>query len=174
MKMIDDLGPPLQLGILFRALEKHAVEFIVIGGVAGLAHGSSYPTYDLDVVYAREEPNLKRLAAALRELGVRLRGAPEDLPFQVDAETLANGSNFTFTTEFGHFDILGGVDGVRDYESLRATAETERLEGVTVRIASIDHMISMKRAANRPKDQLMLEEYLVIADEQRRQEEGGG
>jgi hypothetical protein len=172
--MIDDLGPPLQLGILLQALEKHAVEFIVIGGIAGLAHGSSYPTYDLDVVYAREAPNLKRLAAALRELGVRLRGAPEDLPFQVDAETLANGSNFTFTTEFGHFDILGEVDGVRDYESLRATAETERLEGVTVRIASIDHMISMKRAANRPKDQLMLEEYLVIADEQRRQEEGGG
>ena len=172
--MIDDLGPPLQLGVLLRALEKHAVEFIVIGGVAGLAHGSSYPTYDLDIVYAREEPNLGRLAAALRELGVRLRGAPDDLPLQVDAETLANGSNFTFTSEFGGFDILGEVDGVRDYESLHAAAQTERLEGVTVRIASIDHMIAMKRAANRPKDQLMMEEYLVIADERRREEEGGG
>jgi len=170
--MNDDLGPPLQLGVLLRALDKHAVEFVIIGGVAGLAHGSAYPTYDLDVVYAREEPNLKRMAAALRELGVWLRGAPQDLPLQVDAETLAQGSNFTFASEFGHFDILGQVDGVRDYEALRVHALTERVEGVTVRIASIDHLISMKRAANRPKDQLMLEEYIVIADLERREREG--
>lgn len=171
--MIDDLGPPLQLGVLLRALDKHAVEFVIIGGVAGLAHGSAYPTYDLDVVYAHEEPNLKRMAAALRELDVKLRGAPPGLPFQVDAETLANGSNFTFVGDFGRFDILGQVDGVRNYEDLRTAAVTERVEGVTVRIASIDHLISMKRAANRPKDQLMVEEYLVIADEEQRQREAG-
>ena len=36
-----------------------------------------------------------------------------------------------------------------------------------IRVASIDHLISMKRAANRTKDKLMLEEYIVIADEQK-------
>jgi len=168
-----DLGPPLQAGALLKTLDGHRVDFVVIGGVAGLARGSSYPTYDLDVGYARDEANLGRMAAALRELGVKLRNAPPDLPLQLDAKTLSNGSNFTFQSGFGNFDILGHIPGVRSYEELRAAATIERVETVPVRIASIDHLIAMKRAANRVKDKLMLEDYLVIADEERRREEEG-
>jgi len=168
-----DLGPHLEAGPLLRALDRHGVDFVVIGGLAGLARGSSYPTYDLDVAYGRDERNLERMAAALVEVGVTLRNAPPDLPFQPDAVTLANGSNFTFETEFGHFDILGRVPGIRSYEELRAASTVERVEGIPVRVASIDHLISMKRAANRIKDKLMLEDYLVIADEEQRQREAG-
>jgi hypothetical protein len=168
-----DLGPHLEAGPLLRALERQGVDFVVIGGLAGLARGSSYPTYDLDVAYARDERNLERVAAALSEIGVTLRNAPPDLPFQLDATTLANGSNFTFETELGHFDILGHTPGVRSYEELRASATVEKVEGVPVPVASIDHLISMKRAANRTKDKLMLEDYLVIADEEQRAKEGG-
>lgn len=169
--MGQDLGPPLKLAPLLQALDRNGVDFVVVGGVAGLAHGSSYPTYDLDVAYARDKANLERMASALRELGVTLRNAPEDLPFQVDAETLANGSNFTFATEFGHFDILGDIDGIRSYEDLRAAAKVEQVRSLAIRVASIDHLISMKRAANRTKDKLMLEDYLVIADIERREQE---
>lgn len=166
-----DLGPHLEAGPLLRALDRQGVDFVVIGGLAGLARGSSYPTYDLDVAYARNERNLERVAAALREIGVTLRNAPPDLPFQLDAATLANGANFTFETEFGHFDILGHVPGIRSYEELRDSATVEQVEGVAVQVASIDHLISMKRAANRTKDKLMLEDYLVIADEEQREKE---
>jgi hypothetical protein len=169
----QDLGPPLELAPLLRALGRHGVDFVVVGGVAGIAHGSAYPTFDLDVAYARDQANLERMAMALQELNARLRNAPEDLPFQPDAATLANGSNFTLKTEFGHFDILGHIDGIRSYEDLRAGARLEQIRSMTVRIASIDHLISMKRAANRVKDKLMLEEYIVIADiEQEEQKEG--
>lgn len=167
-----DLGPPLRLAPLLQALDRHGVDFVIVGGVAGLAHGSSYPTYDLDVAYARDQANLERMAAALRELGVTLRNAPADLPFQLDPATLANGSNFNFESEFGNFDILGHIAGIRNYDDLRAAAKIEQIQSVSVRVASIDHLISMKRAANRVKDKLMLEDYLVIADEEQREREG--
>jgi hypothetical protein len=156
---------PLQADRLLRALHTHEVDFVVIGGMAGLAHGSSYPTYDLDIAYSRDRANLERLAAALGELDVTLRGAPADLPFQLDAQTLSNGANFTFDSPYGSFDILGHADGMGSYEALRNEADVATIEGIEVRVASLDHLIAMKRAANRPKDRLMVEEYLSLADQ---------
>jgi transcriptional regulator with XRE-family HTH domain len=154
--------PILEAGPLLNALDRREVDFVVIGGVAGLAHGSAYPTYDLDIAYARDRRNLERLAGALRDIEVTLRGAPEDLPFQVDARTLEAGMNFTFVTEFGGFDILGHVDGIHDYEELRSQAEIHAVGGIPVRVASLDHLIGMKRKVDRTKDQLMVEEYVSM------------
>jgi transcriptional regulator with XRE-family HTH domain len=152
----------LEAGPLLDALGRKEVDFVVIGGVAGLAHGSAYPTYDLDIAYARGARNLERLAGALRSIGVKPRGAPEDLPFQVDARTLEAGMNFTFLTEFGAFDVLGEVDGVRSYEELRAQASVQEVGGIPVHVASLNHLIGMKRRVDRTKDQLMVEEYVTI------------
>jgi hypothetical protein len=159
---------PLKAGPLLRALNEAGVDYVVIGGLAGMAHGSSYPSFDLDIAYARDPQNLERLAQVLRSLDVKLTNAPADLPFQIDAKTLYNGANFTFDTPLGRFDILGSADGMSSYEELRAGARQGEIEGEPARIASIDHLIAMKRAANRPKDRLMLEEYIVIADELQR------
>jgi hypothetical protein len=81
-----------------------------------------------------------------------LRGAPPDLPFLLDAETLAAGQNFTFATRFGPLDILGDPAGAPRYRQLRADATPVEIRGLTVRIASIDHLIAMKEAAGRPHD----------------------
>jgi hypothetical protein len=161
-----------KLGELFAVLERRGVDFVVVGGMAGLAHGSSYPSFDLDIAYARDRANLERLVSALAEIGVSLRGAPPDLPFQLDVETFGAGANFTFTTPLGDLDVLGEIAGVRSYDELRAAAERKRIAGHAVLVASIDHLIAMKRAANRAKDQRMLEDYIVIADEQRRADQG--
>lgn len=165
----EQLPPrPPDLRALLAPLLRHGVDFVLIGGMAGLSHGSSFPTFDLDVVYARDRDNITRLVDALREIGVRLRGAPADPPFLLDAKTIENGSNFTFVTPHGDFDILGHADGMPGYEELRAEAAVREILGLEIRVASIDHLIAMKRAANRPKDRVALEEYIVIADEQRR------
>jgi hypothetical protein len=168
----DDKGPRLRLPELMEALDRHGVDFIVIGGIAGIIHGSAYPTYDFDVLYARDERNLERMAAALLELGVTLRGAPADLPFRPDPQTLAAGCNFTFDTDFGRFDILGEATGMRPYDLIRADAKIEEAWGVSVRVASIDDLIRMKRAAGRSKDKFMAEELIAIAEDQRRSAKG--
>ncbi len=169
----EQLPPrPADLRALLTPLVRHGVDFVLVGGMAGISHGSNYPSYDLDVVYARDRDNVARLVEALREIGVRLRGAPADLPFLLDAKTIENGSNFTFVTPYGDFDILGHADGMPGYDELRTEAPMREILGLEVRVASIDHLIAMKRAANRPKDKLMVEEYIVLADEQRKAEGG--
>lgn len=168
METLPPRAPDLR-GLL-GPLVKHGVNFVLIGGMAGIARGSNYPSYDLDVAYARDKANVKRLVSALEEIGVRLRGAPADLPFQLDERTIENGANFTFVTPFGDLDVLADVAGTRDYEELYVGSEEKDIFGLPVRVASLDHLIAMKRAANRPKDRNMVEEYVVLADEIRRRE----
>jgi predicted nucleotidyltransferase len=166
-----------ELPRLLEPLVRHGVEFVLIGGMAGIARGSAYPSYDLDVVYARSRANVSRLVAALREIGVRLRGAPPELSFLLDEQAIEEGANFTFITPYGDLDVLADVAGIRSFEELVGAAEEMEVDGVPVRIASLDHLIATKRAANRPKDKLMVEEYIVLADVQKklaREERGTG
>jgi len=163
---------PPDLRALFAPLVHHGVDFVMVGGMAGLSHGSSYPSYDLDIVYARDRGNIERLVESLREIGVRLRGAPDDLPFLLDVKTIENGSNFTFVTPHGDFDILGHADGMPSYEELKADALVRDILGFDIRVAAIEHLIAMKRAANRPKDRVAVEEYIGLANRQRAAERG--
>jgi len=157
-----------QAGRILAALNAHQVDFVLVGGLAGMARGSAYPTYDVDIAYARGRENLEQLAEALRSLGAVLRGAPADVPFLLDADTLERDSHFTFTTPYGSLDILDRPDGSPSYEELkRAAGHKVEIEGEPVYASSLDHLIAMKEASGRTKDKLMATEYRVLSDELR-------
>lgn len=162
--MPSEPEPPFDPLPALRALADAGVDFVVIGGVAGGAYGSSFTTYDLDIAYARDPQNLERMAQALRSIGARLRGAPADLPFLLDAKTLGAGANFTFDTDLGSLDILGDAAGAPPYDRLRAEANTIEIAGRPMLFASLDHLIAMKEAAGRTKDKLMATEYRTLSD----------
>jgi hypothetical protein len=145
-------------------LTKHQVEFIVIGGQAEVLFGSPRVTYDVDLCYRRSEVNLQRLADALRELRVELRGAPPGLPFTIDARSLALGSNFTLTTPIGDLDLLGWVEPLGDYDALIPHAEIyHSVDGDLVTI-SLDDLIRIKEHIGRPKDRESLLHLRAIRD----------
>ena len=144
------------------------VDFVVIGGVAGGAHGSSYPTYDLDIAYERGRGNIENIVEVLRDVNAKLRGAPEDVPFRLDAKTIENGSHFTFVTDYGSLDLLSDPDGAPPYAVLKKAAARREVSGRSVLFASLDHLIAMKDASGRTKDKLMATEYRVLSDEIRR------
>jgi predicted nucleotidyltransferase len=152
---------------VLEAFARGGIDFVVIGGVAGGVHGSAYGTYDVDLAYARDRGNLERIAEVLRNLDAHLRGAPADLPFQLDALSLEAGGNFTFATSMGSIDLLAYATGAPPYEELRRRATVIDIGGHPVRVASLDHLIAMKESTGRTKDKLHATEYRVISDELR-------
>jgi predicted nucleotidyltransferase len=141
-----------EFGTLLRVLLDEAVEFILVGGVAGVLHGAARATYDVDVVYRRSPDNLDRLVRALTPYQPYLRGAPPGLPFSFDVETFRHGLNFTLTTSLGAIDLLGEVTGGGRYEALLAHSQPIPLVGTTCQCVTLDGLIRLKRAAGRPKD----------------------
>ena len=61
---------------------------------------------------------------------------------------------------------------MRTYDAIRADSKVEEAWAMTIRVASIDDLIRMKRAAGRAKDKLMAEELIAIAEDQRRAAKG--
>lgn len=151
---------------VLRRLNQEGVRYVIIGGLAAKVHGSPTLTVDLDICYAREPDDLERLATVLSELGVNLREARAGLPFKGDSETLRRGDHFTLTTTYGDLDLLGTPAGVGGYDELAANAlEAELDDGLVVKVASLDDLIRMKRAAGRPKDRVELEILGALRDE---------
>jgi hypothetical protein len=149
-----------------RLLGEHKVDCVIVGGIAALIHGSLLLTNDVDVCYARDPENLKRLAGALQSVHARLRNAPEGLPFILDAETLKRGLNFTFTTDVGDLDLLGEVRGVGHYDEVVADSITVELFDYRFTVIDIGKLVIAKRAAGRPKDLLALPELEAIQEAQ--------
>ncbi|MCE2514169.1 MAG: hypothetical protein J4F37_04010 [Acidobacteria bacterium] len=137
---------------LLRTLADQDVAYILVGGAAATVHGSARLTLDVDVVYQRTPDNLARLVNALAAHAPRLRGAPPDLPFRWDAETLARGLNFTLATTLGPIDLLGEIAGGGTYERLLPDSEEVTAFGVTCRCVTLERLIHLKRSAGRVKD----------------------
>jgi predicted nucleotidyltransferase len=158
---VDEFDP---LALIER-LASAGVEYVLIGGVAARLHGSPSLTRDLDICHEASVKNLERLSGVLREVHARLRGVDEDVPFLLDARTLAAGQNFTFVTDEGDLDLLAVPSGVAGYRGLVERAVEMDLDGVAVKVACLDDLIRMKRAAARPKDLMEVEVLSALQDE---------
>lgn len=153
---------------IFRCLADNAVEFVVVGGAAAVAHGSARVTQDVDIVYARSPTNITRLVAALADLNPRLRGAPPGLPFRLDERTVRRGLNFTLVTDLGDLDLLGEITGGGGYDELEPHVVSLRLGSLDLPCLDLPTLIRVKRAAGRPKDFEAIAELEALLEERDR------
>lgn len=153
---------------LLQTLARHDVRFILVGGAAAVAHGSARLTQDVEVVYARDPDNLRRLIAALAPAHPYPRGAPPGLPFQWDERTVRNGLNFTLRTDLGAIDLLGEIVGGGGYQDLVGHSLQVTVFGAPCRILGLEKLIDVKRAAGRPKDYEAVAELEAILERTRR------
>jgi hypothetical protein len=126
--------------------------------------GSPHVMQDMHFCYERSRPNLERLAKALKPYHPSWRGAPADLPFHFDAETIARGLNFTLSTDLGDIDFLAEVSGLGGFHSVEAASDVRNVGGVEVHVLSLAGLIKSKTAAGRPRDLYVLPELKALEE----------
>ncbi|MEW6202170.1 MAG: hypothetical protein AB1546_09355 [bacterium] len=135
-------------------LKEFDVDFIIIGGMATIARGSTnIPiTNDIDICYARDKKNLVNLVKALTPFHPHLRGAPKDLPFTFDEKTLEIGLNFPLSTDAGYIDLIGEVSGLGNYDEVLKYSEKLQIYDMECYFLTIEGLIKNKKVAGKEKD----------------------
>lgn len=140
-------------GELFRALARHEVAYVTIGGMAIQAYGGQRFTQDLDVTIASSSDNVARLARALIDVDARILGPQGQRSRSVpSAAMLASGDQWHLITAHGPLDVLTLPAHLGSFADMRARAHEVPLGDVTVPIAHRDDLIELKRVAGRPQD----------------------
>ena len=155
----------VDLAQIIPPLVKAKVDFILIGGMAAILHGSARVTVDVDVVYSRADENIERLAVALAPHRPYLRDAPSNLPFAWNAKTIYHGLNFTLSTALGDLDLFGEIAGAETYGDLLPHSLDVEAFGVRFKCIDLPTLIRIKEAAGRPKDREAIGELRVLLQE---------
>lgn len=152
---------------LLTRLHQHGVEFVLIGGVCGVMHGSGLLTVDLDVCCRFDPTNLRRLEAALRDLHPYHRLTPDKLPFALTEELCLNLKNLYLQTDLGKLDCLGEVSGVGDYEAALKNSVEFQMSFGSIRMFDLNTLIVSKAAAGREKDKYALQVLHALAEKKK-------
>src|SRR4051794_12861871 len=108
---------------LLAALDRHRVAYIIVGAFARVVQGADEVTRGIDIVPSTQEQNLRRLDAALADIGARRPDGTE--------RTLAGADRLEsvvdLTTDRGELKIIPEPEGTRGYEDLRRAATREHI-----------------------------------------------
>ncbi|MFE8603693.1 hypothetical protein [Archangium violaceum] len=147
---------------LLRLLLDAGVEFVLIGGVAAIAHGSATFTVDCDITAPFTEENLTRLLTAIAPHHPRYALAVPKRPVTEPPAVLAKNRNLYVLTNLGRLDILSEVPPVGSYTDVASRAVTQEIYGRSCRIISLDDLIAVKRHLGRDKDRIVERELLAV------------
>jgi len=127
---------------------------VLIGALAARLQGFPRLTADADITPARDQENLNRLAAALRELDARVftEAVPEGLRFDCSAQALSRAEIWNLVTLAGRLDLAFTPSGTAGYEDLIKGAVRFEVYGTELLAASLQDIIRSKEAAGRPQD----------------------
>jgi hypothetical protein len=157
-----------ELDSLLERLIRYKVAFVIVGGYAAAAHGSTLVTMDVDVCCDFSVGNLLRLQAALSGLHPVHRLTPKRLPLQLTPELCERLKNLYLDTDLGQLDCLGSVLGIGEFRAVRKRSEVANLPAGRCRVLSLDALIEAKKAMGRPRDKETVLQLAAIRERQRR------
>jgi predicted nucleotidyltransferase len=156
---------PLRLRQLLGRLVESEARFVLVGGLAVNAWGYIRATRDIDLVPDPSRENLERLDVLLKDLGGKVDVDGRLLDSNAISPFLRTGDRTLVVTDLGRVDILQGLPQVPAFEVLEEKATDVEMDGLVVRVCSLDHLLEMKRASERPRDRDDLEALESAQDE---------
>ncbi len=146
------------------ALNENQVQYLIVGGLAVVAHGYVRFTADVDILLSVETENLTRAVAALKLLGYRPR-APVDIDDFLDPsnrQQWAQEKNMTVFSLFSDIHAATEIDLFLeppiDFDAAyRRAVHQEVGQGIPATFCSLDDLIELKTLSGRPEDRADIE-----------------
>jgi predicted nucleotidyltransferase len=156
---------PLRLRLLLERLHGARVDFILVGGLAVNAWGYLRATRDVDLVPDPSPENLERLDTLLVGLGGKVEVGGRLLEPSAIRTFLRTGDRTLVLTDLGRVDILQGLPQVPSFASLDENASEVDIDGLVVKVCSLDDLLTMKRTSDRVRDREDLEALEAAQEE---------
>jgi len=144
-----------------RSFKQAKLETVMIGNAAAAIQGAPVTTLDIDFIIRETTKNKEKLQLVANKLGGEL------ISFQDGVTTLMQIQN---PDEGIFLDFVTTADGIKSFASVRSRATEVDFDesGATIYVASLEDIITSKRAVGRPKDLAVIEELELTLDEQRK------
>lgn len=140
---------------ILASLERHEVEYVIVGGVAAVLHGASVLTMDIDALVRVSEDNAHRLLAVFDEVDARFRA--HTAVIRPGLADIMAGRHLLLATRLGKFDVLGAMGRpLHRFEDVAGEIVHLDLDGMVVPVLGLQELIRQKRAMGRDKDLVAL------------------
>jgi len=157
---------------ILEELDRANVEYIVVGGMAGVLLGAPIVTADVDIVHCRSAENVARLTGVLRALDAYARGDLSGRKLFPSAGHLSGRGHINLMTQLGPLDVLCEIGENLGYEQLLPDVELIAVRDLKLKVLSLPKLIEVKTATGRAKDRLAIP-ILVAAFETRARGKNG-
>jgi hypothetical protein len=148
---------------LLKVLLSNEIDFVIVGGFAGVVHGSSMVTRDLDICATIDENSVAKLRLALCELNpVHRMNLGANISFLDSPKDTRGLNNIYLTTTLGVVDILSEVPPVGGFAMVKSRSIEISIYGYKCRVICVEDLIKIKGSMKRPKDLQMHEELKAI------------
>ncbi|MBN1787030.1 MAG: hypothetical protein JW806_01395 [Sedimentisphaerales bacterium] len=148
--------------ILLQKLAQNNVEFVLIGGFAGITHGCNYVTQDIDICLDFDKQNLLKMQKALADINPVHRMTPNKLKLQLTEENCQQYKNLYLDTDLGQLDCISFVKGVGNYQQAKDKSISIETDSLKIQVLDIDALIEAKKTMNRQKDKQAVIELETI------------
>ena len=145
-------------GNVFKALNKARVKYVVAGGTAVVLHGYTRFTQDLDLIVFLEAKNLEKFYEALKRVNYFPKVPVTKEQFS-DAQQRQQWKKekgmivFSFVHRQPPFELIDMfVDEPIKFGEVYKYKKIVRVEGISIPLISIDHLLKLKKKAGRGKD----------------------